>query len=302
MFGVFLVTDVDGLVQYVSTTNLFMDEELQQCLVKQGTSKVHKIRAQSFSVGNEVAANAYRSELLRQLGGTPPGNTEGPDGWGIQGTSEQKSMMGVKSTGAKATPNALRESISRERSNFAEKEVNYGSLPVESPFEAGGAAQTMVGRPVADLDLTVDNVNKVLDQVRPYLINDGGNVAVVSVDDSSRDITLRLQGACGSCPSATTTMKMGIERVLRENFSNVRDVIAAPPGELDLSVEAVEEKVKNILPAVRKLGGIVEIRSVDSTTGKVVIGYKGPPKLIQGLMVIVKELDAVSEIVVDDIL
>ncbi|EOD21094.1 hypothetical protein EMIHUDRAFT_60252, partial [Emiliania huxleyi CCMP1516] len=54
------------------------------------------------------------------------------------------------------------------------------------------------------------------EQVRPYLVADGGNVAVVSVDAAMRNVYLRLEGACGSCPSSTVTMKMGIERVLRE--------------------------------------------------------------------------------------
>jgi len=53
------------------------------------------------------------------------------------------------------------------------------------------------------LDLTVANVDKVLDEVRPYLIADGGNVEVVRVEESSRNIVLKLQGACGSCPSST---------------------------------------------------------------------------------------------------
>ncbi|XP_057472703.1 nifU-like protein 1, chloroplastic [Actinidia eriantha] len=64
-------------------------------------------------------------------------------------------------------------------------------------------------------DLTSRFVDTVLEDVRPYLIADGGNVDVVSVDD----------GACGSCPSSTTTMKMGIERVLKEKFGDaVKDI------------------------------------------------------------------------------
>ena len=66
------------------------------------------------------------------------------------------------------------------------------------------------------LELTVDNVNAILEEVRPYLLADGGNVAVDSIDLASRDVNLILEGACSGCPSSTTTMRMGIERVLRE--------------------------------------------------------------------------------------
>ena len=64
--------------------------------------------------------------------------------------------------------------------------------------------------------LTPYLVDKALDEVRPYLIADGGNVEVAAVQDGV--VMLRLQGACGTCPSSTATMKMGIERSLRVSF------------------------------------------------------------------------------------
>ncbi|KAM5558034.1 hypothetical protein ABKV19_019998 [Rosa sericea] len=67
-------------------------------------------------------------------------------------------------------------------------------------------------------ELTVPNIDLVLEDVGPYLINDGGNVDFVSVEDGV--VSLKLQGACGSCPSSTTTMKMGIKRVLKEKFGD----------------------------------------------------------------------------------
>jgi Fe-S cluster biogenesis protein NfuA len=63
------------------------------------------------------------------------------------------------------------------------------------------------------LALTADNVETVLDELRPYLISDGGNVELVEIDGPI--VRLRLQGACGSCPSSTMTLKMGIERRLK---------------------------------------------------------------------------------------
>ena len=71
--------------------------------------------------------------------------------------------------------------------------------------------------------LTEDNVEKVLDELRPFLMADGGNVEVVELDGPI--VKVRLQGACGSCPSSTMTLKMGIERKLRESIPEVSEVV-----------------------------------------------------------------------------
>lgn len=72
------------------------------------------------------------------------------------------------------------------------------------------------------LELNPENVEKVLDELRPYLIADGGNVELVELEGPI--VRLRLQGACGSCPSSTMTLKMGIERKLRESIPEVAEV------------------------------------------------------------------------------
>ncbi len=70
--------------------------------------------------------------------------------------------------------------------------------------------------------LTPDNVETVLDEMRPYLMADGGNVELVDIEGPI--VKLRLQGACGSCPSSTMTLKMGIERRLREMIPEIAEV------------------------------------------------------------------------------
>ncbi len=72
------------------------------------------------------------------------------------------------------------------------------------------------------LTLTKDNVEQVLDELRPYLMADGGNVELVEIDGPI--VRLRLQGACGSCPSSTMTLKMGIERRLQEMIPEIAEV------------------------------------------------------------------------------
>lgn len=76
--------------------------------------------------------------------------------------------------------------------------------------------------PTETMELTTDNVEKVLDELRPYLISDGGNVELVELDGPI--VKLRLQGACGSCPSSTMTLRMGIERKLRECIPEIAEV------------------------------------------------------------------------------
>jgi Fe-S cluster biogenesis protein NfuA len=72
------------------------------------------------------------------------------------------------------------------------------------------------------MTLTPENVENVLDEMRPYLMADGGNVELVELDGPI--VKLRLQGACGSCPSSTMTLRMGIERRLREMIPEIAEV------------------------------------------------------------------------------
>lgn len=75
----------------------------------------------------------------------------------------------------------------------------------------------------ATLDLNKENVETVLDELRPYLMADGGNVELVDIEGPI--VQLRLQGACGSCPSSAMTLKMGIERKLRETIPEIDEVV-----------------------------------------------------------------------------
>ena len=72
------------------------------------------------------------------------------------------------------------------------------------------------------LALTNENVETVLNELRPFLVSDGGNVELVEIEGPI--VNLRLQGACSSCPSSTMTLKMGIERKLREKIPEITEV------------------------------------------------------------------------------
>ncbi len=69
-----------------------------------------------------------------------------------------------------------------------------------------------------------DKVEEVLDKVRPALVRDGGNVELVSVDDGT--VKVKLVGACVGCPMSTMTLKNGIERILKQEIPEVKEVIA----------------------------------------------------------------------------
>jgi Fe-S cluster biogenesis protein NfuA len=68
----------------------------------------------------------------------------------------------------------------------------------------------------------MDQVQEVLDKLRPYLQRDGGDVQLVDVEEGV--VKLRLMGACGSCPSSTITLKAGIERALIEEIPGIKEV------------------------------------------------------------------------------
>lgn len=70
-----------------------------------------------------------------------------------------------------------------------------------------------------------ERVKEVIESVRSALQSHGGDVELVGVDDDNT-VKVRLQGACQGCPGATMTMKMGIERILKEKVPEVKEVIA----------------------------------------------------------------------------
>ena len=71
-----------------------------------------------------------------------------------------------------------------------------------------------------------EKVRVALADIRPQLQADGGDVELVSVSDEGK-VTVRLTGACGSCPMATMTLKMGVEAHLKKTVPGVTEVLQA---------------------------------------------------------------------------
>lgn len=69
-----------------------------------------------------------------------------------------------------------------------------------------------------------ERVDRALDQIRPAIRMDGGEVELVDVEDGVAKV--RMVGACGGCPMSTMTLKMGIERAIRQMVPEVKAVEA----------------------------------------------------------------------------
>ena len=70
-----------------------------------------------------------------------------------------------------------------------------------------------------------EKVEAALEKIRPMLMADGGNVDLVEVSDDGV-VKLKLTGTCGCCPMSQVTLKMGIERLLKEEVPEIKEVIA----------------------------------------------------------------------------
>ncbi len=67
-------------------------------------------------------------------------------------------------------------------------------------------------------------VIETLDAFRPQLNADGGDLEYINIDSENK-VHIRLTGACGSCPISTMTLKMGIERYLKETCPEIAEVV-----------------------------------------------------------------------------
>jgi Fe-S cluster biogenesis protein NfuA len=71
-----------------------------------------------------------------------------------------------------------------------------------------------------------EKVSAVIEHLRPLLQADGGDIELVEVAEATGVVSVRLQGACRGCPGARATLKMGVERHLKEKVPGVSEVVA----------------------------------------------------------------------------
>lgn len=70
-----------------------------------------------------------------------------------------------------------------------------------------------------------DKVQGAIDSIRPYLIADGGDVALVDITDDMV-VKVKLSGACEGCPFSYMTLKAGIEQAIRKHFPDMKELVA----------------------------------------------------------------------------
>ena len=70
-----------------------------------------------------------------------------------------------------------------------------------------------------------EKVEKALDKIRPMLMADGGNVELVEVT-AAGVVKLKLTGTCGCCPMSQITLKNGVEKILKQEVPEVKEVVA----------------------------------------------------------------------------
>lgn len=170
-----------------------------------------------------------------------------------------------------------------------EKKVeNEATGSIVSPFETTKVDATQEAEL---LELTMENVDEVLNEVRPYLISDGGNISVLSVNAEEKKVELQLEGACGSCSSASMTMQMGVEKALEAKFgNNLEEVVAiSAPEETDGDVtpQKCNEVLDEVRPALEGLGATASVVQVDED--EAIVEFSGPNNLKYGVELLLKE-------------
>lgn len=70
-----------------------------------------------------------------------------------------------------------------------------------------------------------ERVAQVIDGIRPYIQGDGGDIELVAVEEDGT-VKVRLTGACSGCPHAAMTLKMGVERAVRQHVPEIREVVS----------------------------------------------------------------------------
>jgi NFU1 iron-sulfur cluster scaffold homolog, mitochondrial len=294
-------------------TSLDLDATLQEHLEVHGSDRVAHIRALSFLIPSQGAmdevAEEWRNEI-KTVGGRILSSFD-KEAYVLQALEDaityddededededDEEFMAMR---AEALSMARAAQSGGGSGGGGGESSNQPAAVVVSPFDSKQQpASTDGGGDEAALIFNKENVDKVLDEVRPYLISDGGNVSVERVDVATKNVYLKLEGACGSCPSSTVTMQMGIERVLKEKFDGLGEVVRVDAeGEgkpTELTYAAVATEVDRIKPAIIAMGGVVNIVSVDRS-GMVELRYRGAKKVRQGVEMAIMDLEFVKEV------
>jgi Fe-S cluster biogenesis protein NfuA len=82
----------------------------------------------------------------------------------------------------------------------------------------------MSDSPTTAGDSLRSRVAAVIEKIRPYIQGDGGDIELVDID-ADNAVHVRLRGACSGCPSAAMTLKMGVERAIKQQVPEITEVV-----------------------------------------------------------------------------
>eukprot|EP00210_Caulerpa_lentillifera_P004565 g4355.t1 len=320
--GVYAVYDKSHNIQYIGySRNIVL--ALKRHVEKLGEDLCYYLRVMVFmNRAMSTRENLEREALdwIEREGTLPPGNGAEKDLWDLGSDTLGVSNMSDKERAVyEEKKNKLRKAMgenlhdpvpgesleSKERRLRLIKAVegdNWSAVVNEQTNETiEGKPQEQIVSPFAqapihrsigqetdhpDEEMTTESVDTALDEVRPYLIADGGNVEVVNVEDGN--VFLRLQGACGTCPSSTATMKMGIERVLKTSFGDqLIEVIQVDSQDTSASIQSVNDQLDVLRPAIQGYGGSVEVLKVED--GVCELKYTGPAPIGMGIQAAIRD-------------
>lgn len=186
------------------------------------------IRVQTFSsTAPPGLPKAYAEELRRHINPmNPPLSTTTTTTSTPTISTSSTTTTTTTTTSTTTSPNPVITVEVDDNNNSSSGDHHNHEEQIVSPFantsnQVKEAEASTVSEVEEELPLTVSNVENTLDKIRPYLIADGGNVAVVAIDEDTRSIQLILEGACGSCPSST----VGHDLLLTHSLTHSLDMI-----------------------------------------------------------------------------
>ena len=69
-----------------------------------------------------------------------------------------------------------------------------------------------------------NNIEKALDEIRPFLKNDGGDISLVGIEDKT--VKVKFEGACSTCTVNQMTLKSGVEMIIKKHVPHIENVIS----------------------------------------------------------------------------
>jgi Fe-S cluster biogenesis protein NfuA len=84
----------------------------------------------------------------------------------------------------------------------------------------------------------LDALQELIEMIRPAVQSDGGDLVLVSADVETGVVEVQLQGACSSCAISTTTLKAGVDRILKDRLPWITEVLGDVDDEMDFEASA----------------------------------------------------------------